>query len=54
MTAAIREAGRRNRQALVPRGVLSDFEFADKSVRQGTQVFRRSRLPSPADRVRES
>jgi len=40
LTAAIRESGRlQSPVLLLPRGVLSDFEFADKSVPQGSQVF---------------
>jgi cytochrome P450 len=40
LTAAIREAGRlQSPVLLLPRGVLSDFEFAGKFVPAGTQVF---------------
>ncbi|HEY3062661.1 MAG TPA: cytochrome P450 [Chloroflexota bacterium] len=40
LTAAIREAGRlQSPVLLLPRGVLSDFEFAGRSVATGTHVF---------------
>ena len=40
LTAAIREAGRlQSPVLLLPRGVLSEFEFAGRTVEPGTQVF---------------
>jgi cytochrome P450 len=40
LTAAIREAGRLHSPVLLlPRGVLSDFEFAGRAVQAGTHVF---------------
>jgi cytochrome P450 len=40
LTAAIREAGRlQSPVLLLPRGVLSDFTFAGRSVKAGTSVF---------------